>query len=213
VEHSSTGPAEFQYLHTILTVRHPTKTNTSFFHIHPLLHNEAFAMGHEGYPRVAKLEIFLGYSSARYADLRPFVFARLVTFETIFRTEDPRDRTVERDSKNCLQVLSLEILRLRWPIRWFANILVEFPFYRRSWFALLLRRVGRNIRKNHVLAVWCNDESAFFHEFEAGAVVLDLVAMAFRDVVETTLHDDSATTRGVQDTGVHVPIVRTTTSC
>jgi hypothetical protein len=185
VEHRSEGAAEFPYLHTIVSTRTPTPSNPSFFYVRPLLHNERFAFGLDMFPRVAKLEVFLGKAHAKYSDLRPFVFARLVTFETTFRSCDPSDGFVEQHSKRSLVVLALESLRLRWPHTWFANVLVEFPYYRKNWFANTIRCLGLLVRRSQIIAVWCGDTSTFFHKYDASSDVAALVDIAFDRSVAT----------------------------
>jgi hypothetical protein len=138
---------------------------------------------HDEVPRVAKLEIFLGRTFACYSDLRPFCFARLVTFETTFRNADYKDEFVVRHAKRSLVCLVLEVLRLRWPPKWLANIMLEFPYYRRNWFANTIRRLGVLVRKNHLLVVWCNDPSGFFKQFDASSEVAGLVDHAFATCV------------------------------
>jgi hypothetical protein len=176
IEHCSMGPAELPYLHVVLHTRVPTTDNTSFFDVRPLLHNERFAFQLDDYPRVAKLELFLGRYSARYMDLRPFVFARLVTFESVFKSENPRISFVCKHAQRSLQCLALEVLRLRWPLRWFSNCLAEYPFYRRNWFTSLVRCFGRCLRNSDLLALWCRDETSYFHKFDAVETIGTLVA-------------------------------------
>jgi hypothetical protein len=176
VEHLSTGSAEFSYLHAVIQTRVPTLDDPSFFAVRPLLHNERFAFGLDSHPKVAKLCLFIGRGSCAYSDLRPFVFARLFTFETTFKTENPCVEHVATHSQRSLACLTLEVLRLRWPLRWFSNILCEFPFYRRNWFASFVRVLGHALRRNRLLEVWNLDESAYFFAFDAVTLVTQIVA-------------------------------------
>jgi hypothetical protein len=183
VEHSSMGPAEVAYLHAVLHTRVPTADNKSFFDVRPLLHNERFAFGLDDYPRVAKLEAFMGPRYSKYMDVRPFVFARLVTFETTFKSENPTSLFVSTHAQRSLQCLVLEVLRMRWPLRMLSNCLAEFPFYRRNWFSAVVRTLGIQLRKCDILVLWCGDETAYFHTFDPVDSVSTLVAKVWSHVV------------------------------
>jgi hypothetical protein len=159
------GPGvTFKFLHVDLTTRDITSKCGSFYDIRPTLHNELFAFGHERYPRVAKLEAFPGHNFALRSDLQPFVFARIVAFETTLGVQKSSSPFVQTHTVRSLVCLALEVLRLRWPKRWFANTLVAFPSYRRGWFTSVVRHFGKQIRHCLLLDCWGADETSFFSQ-------------------------------------------------
>jgi hypothetical protein len=115
-------------------------------------------------------------------DLRPFVFAKLVLFEATFKTEAHSNAFVVEHAQRSLQCVVLEVLRMRWPLRWLSNCLAEFPFYRKSRFARVVRALGIALRKSDLLAIWCGDQSSYFHEFNAVEAVDDVVRRAWQHV-------------------------------
>jgi hypothetical protein len=186
VESSSMGAgATFKFLHVEITTRMASAEKRCFFDVRPTLHNELFAFGKEKYPGVAKLEPFLGHNSAMRHDIQPFVFARLVMFETTLGVQNPADPFVKKHSLHSLVCLALEVLRLRWPKRWFASTVIAFPVYRKNWFACVARRFGVYVRHSSVLDVWCDDQTDFFQSFDAESVLRELACKAFRECVSS----------------------------
>jgi hypothetical protein len=183
IENSTMGPMTFSFLHVEISTRVPTNNNNSFFDVKPILHNERFAFREDKYPRVAKLELFMGRRTAMFDDLRPFVFARLIAFETVLGCQSIEDPFVFKHSVRSLVALSLEVLRLRWPLRWLANAIIGFPLYRKSWFAASTRKFGFYLRHSCLLGIWCSDSSDAFYTFDAE---VELGVLAERALADNT---------------------------